>query len=96
MTPITNLLASTALLLATTAAAFSQSADPAWLEDLNRQLAEQQQCEVEYYVNLHEGELGGMKTYDARAQCRDGRQFDASRIEPAKKFVIKPCGTVVC
>ncbi len=76
--------------------AFSQSSDPAWLEELSQQLAIEKECQVDYYVNVREGQLTGKNTYDARAQCRDGRQFDASRIEPAKQFVIRPCGTVVC
>ncbi len=75
---------------------FSQSSDPAWLEELSQQLAVEKECQVDYYVNVREGELAGKNTFDARAQCRDGRQFDASRIEPAKLFVIRPCGTVVC
>lgn len=77
-------------------AAFSQSSDPAWLEKLSRQLAVEQQCEVEYFVNMREGTLGINKTFEARAQCRDGRQFDGSRTEPTKTFTIRPCGNVVC
>ena len=76
--------------------AYAQSSDPSWLEGLSQQLAVEQQCQVDYYVNTNEGKLGGMNTYEARAQCRDGRQFDASKIEPAENFTIRPCGTVVC
>jgi hypothetical protein len=76
--------------------AHAQSSDPSWLEELSQQLAVEQQCHVEYFVNTNEGKLAGMNTYEARAQCSDGRQFDANKIEPAKKFIIRPCGTVVC
>ena len=77
-------------------AAFAQSSDPSWLEGLSHQLAVEQQCQVDYYVNTNEDKLGGMNTFEARAQCRDGRQFDASKIEPAESFTIRPCATVVC
>ncbi len=77
-------------------AAYSQSTDPAWLDGLSHQLAAENQCRVDYYINISEGRLGGLNTYEARAQCRDGRQFDASKTEPDEKFVIRPCGTVVC
>ncbi len=76
MARFTNFLMAFALLPASAGSALSQSADPAWLEKLNQQLARDQKCEVEYYVNLREGKLGGFNTYAARAQCRDGRQFD--------------------
>lgn len=85
-----------ALVSLTNSSAFAQSSDPSWLEGLSQQLAVEHQCRVDYYVNTNEGKLGGMNTYEARAQCRDGRQFDASKIEPAESFTIRPCGTVVC
>lgn len=77
-------------------AACAQSSDPAWLDNLSIQLAVEHDCAVEYYVNIKESELGGRKTYEARAQCRDGRQFDASLTEPEKEFTIKDCGVQVC
>ncbi len=85
-----------ALVSLTNSSAVAQSSDPSWLEGLSQQLAAEQQCQVDYYVNTNEGKLGGMNTYEARAQCRDGRQFDGSKIEPAEFFTIRPCGTVVC
>ena len=85
-----------AFVLLTNSPAFAQSSDPSWLEGLSHQLAVEQQCQVDYYVNTNEDKLGGMNTYEARAQCRDGRQFDATKIEPAESFTIRPCGTVVC
>ncbi len=85
-----------AILTAAVSAAVPQSSNPAWLENLSHQLAAEKQCQVDYYVNVREGKLGGWNTYDARAQCRDGRQFDASKIDPAEKFAIRPCQIVVC
>lgn len=87
---------SIALVMAVTSLTHAQSTDPAWLEAISRQLAAENQCQVDYFINIKEGKLGGLNTYDARAQCRDGRQFDASKTEPDEKFVIRPCGTVVC
>ena len=88
------LLTPALLLLAGTA--FAQSSDPAWLDNLKDQLARAEQCNVEYFVNVREGELAGRRTYEARAQCTDGRQFDGARTEPDKEFTISQCGVQVC
>lgn len=85
-----------AALFLSVCAASAQSSDPAWLDRLSDQLAAEQQCEVDYYVNIKEGEMAGRKTFEARAQCRDGRQFDAALTEPAKSFAIQACGVQVC
>jgi hypothetical protein len=85
-----------AALAFSTGAVLAQSSDPAWLDRLSMQLAVEQDCAVEYYVNIDEGELGGRKTFEARAQCRDGRQFDASLTEPDTEFTIKECSVQVC
>jgi hypothetical protein len=90
----TGALLAVALFAATSAQA--QSSDPAWLDELSDQLAVEQDCAVEYYLNISEDMLGGRKTYEARAQCRDGRQFDASRVEPDRDFTIEQCGVQVC
>lgn len=87
---------SAALLLGLVQASFAQSADPAWLDRLSDQLALQEDCAVEYYLNIREGQLAGRLTFEARAQCADGRQFDGSRIEPAEEFTISECGVQVC
>lgn len=76
--------------------AAAQSTDPAWLDDLTRQLADDKQCQVEYFVNASEGTLGGRRTFEARAQCTDGRQFDASRIGTDEAFRIEACEVQVC
>ena len=84
----------TALLVAVPA--FAQSSDPAWLDNLKDQLARDEQCNVEYFVNVREGELAGRRTFEARAQCTDGRQFDGARTEPDRDFTISECGIQVC
>ncbi len=70
--------------------------DSVWLEKLNKQLMDEQDCEVAFYVRLNEGELGGRKTMEARAQCEDGRAFDASRVEPEATFTIRACDVQTC
>ena len=76
--------------------AHAQSANPAWVDNLSTQLAVEKDCAVEYYINIKEGALAGRLTFEARAQCADGRQFDASRTEPADQFTISECGVQVC
>ncbi|WP_425418688.1 hypothetical protein [Oricola indica] len=85
-----------AILSAGVSPALAQSADPAWLDQLAAQLAVDEGCAVEYYLNIKEDELAGRKTFEARAQCRDGRQFDGARTEPATEFTITACGVQVC
>ncbi|MCY0094637.1 hypothetical protein [Hoeflea ulvae] len=85
-----------AMTLAVMSLAHAQSANPAWLDQLSEQLAAEKDCAVEYFVNLREGELAGRLTFEARAQCADGRQFDGSLTEPAENFTISECGVQVC
>jgi hypothetical protein len=87
-----------ALLVGTACAspALAQSQDPAWLDDLRMQLQVDEQCEVNYFVNMREGQLGAHNFYEARVQCSDGRMFDANKTEPEKQFTIKACGTAAC
>lgn len=75
---------------------WAQSDNPAWLEDVQNQLAEEKQCEVAFFVRVSEDRLGGRETWMARAQCVDGRQFDASKTEGDEKFAIKACQIEVC
>ena len=76
--------------------AHAQSANPAWLDQLSEQLAVEKACAVDYFLNIKEGELAGRLTFEARAQCADGRQFDASLTEPADTFTISECDTQIC
>lgn len=97
--PVRNLargLAAALSLFALAAPAAAQSSDPAWLDELSDQLASEKQCQVDYYINTREDTLAGREVFEARAQCRDGRQFDASRIEPAETFTLSLCKIQVC
>lgn len=76
--------------------AHAQSSNPAWLDQLSEQLAMEKQCAVDYFLNIKEGELAGRLTFEARAQCADGRQFDGALTEPADEFIISECGVQVC
>ncbi len=97
MPPITLRLAVTAVMtLASALAASAQSANPACLDQLSEQLAVEKDCAVDYFLNLKEGELAGRLTFEARAQCAHGRQFDGSLTEPAGEFTISECGVQVC
>jgi len=97
--PHTNLrivVVTAAMTLASASVAQAQSANPAWLDQLSLQLAVEKDCAVEYFLNMKEGELAGRLTFEARAQCADGRQFDGSLTEPAEEFTISECGVQVC
>ncbi len=76
--------------------AFAQAENPAWLEQLETQIAAEEQCEVGFYIFVNEEKLGGRTVQEARVQCVDGRQFDAKRAEQDPKFTISECGTRVC
>jgi hypothetical protein len=83
-------------LFASLAPALAQSSNPAWLDDLSMQIEGQKQCKIAYLMKVHEGELGGQKTYEARVQCEDGRMFDAQRIGDVESFTFKACEIQVC
>ena len=85
-----------ATILALAPMAHAQSANPAWLDQLSEQLAVEKDCAVEYFLNMKEGELAGRLTFEARAQCADGRPFDGSLTEPAEEFTISESGVQVC
>jgi len=91
-----TLLTTAAMALALTPAVFAQSSNPAWLDQLSEQLEYEEGCRVEYFLNIREGELAGRLTFEARAQCADGRQFDGSLTEPADEFTISKCDVQVC
>ena len=76
--------------------AVAQTDNPAWLEQLEEQIAAEEECEVGFYILVNEEKLVGRVIQEARVQCVDGRQFDASRSEPDAKFTINECGTRVC
>ena len=90
------LIIASVMTIALTPPALAQSANPAWLDMLSEQLAVEKDCAVEYYLNIKEGQLAGRLTFEARAQCADGRQFDGSLIEPAEEFTISACDVQVC
>jgi len=85
-----------AIVALTASTAFAQSNDPAWLDDLQAQLEKDEGCIVDLFINIDEGTLGAGRYHEARVQCRDGRLFDASRIEPESVFTIKKCQIAVC
>lgn len=74
----------------------AQTADPEWLNSLNFQMERDEQCEVAYYIRIKEDTLASEKTFEARLQCVDGRQFDATRIGEFEDFKVKRCEIETC
>ncbi len=70
--------------------------EPIWLDDLKKQILEQEACDANYFLNVHKYELAGDVVYEAKVQCVDGRQFDATRTGTLHLFVIRACQPVVC
>ncbi|MCB1426322.1 MAG: hypothetical protein R3D65_09780 [Zhengella sp.] len=81
--------------IAGTAGAFAQTDYP-WLKEISSQAAGELDCEVEYFLNAREGDLGGKPAQEARIQCRDGRRFDAVRESTEGPFRFLACETQVC
>jgi len=84
------------LILASPLSSAAQTSDPAWLDTLNFQMERDKSCEVAYYIRIKESLLGTDKTYEARLQCVDGRQFDANRVGELDDFTIKECEIQAC
>lgn len=82
--------------LAAQAQTLTEDQKQPWLDLVTKQMAEEKMCEVGFFVYFREGSLGGRTTFEARVQCVDGRQFDATKIEPAIMFEIKECAVTVC
>lgn len=87
---------SAAVLALSAGQAVAQAQNPAWVDQLVGQIAEDLRCEVGYLISMREYELGGRQVEEARVQCVDGRRFDASRAAPDPLFTFKECGEQVC
>ncbi len=71
-------------------------AEPTWHSKLEAQIQSEEECLVEYYTNVLEKDVNGTLTLSGKIHCRDGRQFDFSRLRPQDKFDIKACEPQVC
>jgi hypothetical protein len=67
-----------------------------WQSDLQRQLKEEQNCEIAYLSRLEVRTVEGHQVVFVRAHCNDKRSFDASRQSETQKFVIKACDVQAC
>lgn len=76
--------------------ALSQSSYPTWLRELTNQLEQEKGCEVTFYVRTHDEAGNGSGYVEARAQCKDGREFDAFRENPKQLFSVSECTYAVC
>ena len=85
-----------ALVSLTGSAAVAQGTDPVWLDQLEAQIYQEFSCDANYFLNVREYRLGDSKVYEAKVQCVDGRQFDATRTGESAEFVIRACQPVVC
>ena len=74
----------------------SQGSDPIWLDELKSQISQEYSCDANYFLNIHQYQLAGDNVYEAKVQCVDGRQFDATRTGETAEFVIRACQPVVC
>ncbi|PHP65021.1 hypothetical protein CSC94_21050 [Zhengella mangrovi] len=70
--------------------------DYPWFNDIRMQAESELACDVDYFLNAREGDLGGKHTQEARLQCTDGRRFDAVREIPETNFRFLACDTQVC
>ena len=82
--------------LSITSPVTAQSSDPAWIEDLEFELAVNHECKVVAYLHMYEGKLGGQNLFSAKVKCEDGREFDASKTETDEEFSIRQCEVVSC
>lgn len=94
--PFIRLTAILFAFLALSSISLAQSQNPAWLEELGFAMEAEKECEVAYYLNIQEGQLGAQPTYSARVQCVDGRQYDAERIGEYSDFEIRECEVQAC
>lgn len=85
-----------ALIALSVAPALAQTKDTSWLDQVTAQIAEAEQCEVGFFIHVREQDLGGRRLYEARVQCVDGRQFDATRADPDTRFRFAACDVKVC
>lgn len=85
------------LLLGLLAAAAPLHADPAdWSPQLSRQLQDEEGCKLLYLLNVKEYRLFEDDIVEARAQCEDGRSFDAVRKGSGSAFEISYCKPTAC
>lgn len=69
---------------------------PWWIGELTYQLEREVQCEVVYYIRTKDHGEDGQGHVEARARCKDGREFDAFRDAPSDAFTIVQCAHAVC
>ena len=94
--PLLRLVTILIAFLALSSVSLAQSNNPAWLEELGFAMEQRKECEVAYYLNIQEKQLGSEPVYSARVQCVDGRQYDAERIGEYTEFEIRECEIQAC
>jgi hypothetical protein len=74
----------------------SQEADPQWFASLKVQLELQHGCELAFVLDVEEPEDSAAKVLKIRVECRDGRQFFATRTHGDASFTLETCSQQVC
>ena len=87
------LLAVTLLGMATTT---SGHADDSWQAVLRLQLEADQRCQLDHMISVRELPVAQLGALEGRLRCKDGREFDFSRVKPHLKFELRLCAPAVC
>ena len=67
------------------------TAQMSWQEDLAYELEQLEGCEVQFLSQVVERTVNGRQVVMAKAHCRDGRVFDASRSDQLEPFEVREC-----
>lgn len=72
------------------------AAEAPWRIVLKDQIKGEQQCDLNEVLMFQELPLGDEQGLEGRVSCRDGREFDFTRMRKDQKFRIELCQPAVC
>ena len=67
-----------------------------WTDELTKQIAEDEACELTFIIHIREFELAGDNVIDGRARCADAREFFFKRGKETEKFTFEKCAVAEC
>lgn len=67
-----------------------------WAESLTKQIAEAEQCELAFIINVREYKLAGNNVIDGRLRCADTREYFFNRSGEKEDFKFEKCTEAVC
>ena len=79
------------LLVLLLAFALTRSAAAQWQDELTRQIARDEGCEVSFLSHVIEREIDGRQIVMVKVHCTDERDFDALRDDKFKPFQFTAC-----